>query len=106
MVWCGVEGVEDGLEERLLDLFLLDYAIDEEEWGGRKKPHRYCWPDDIRDEVLARLLDLNADRPRRRCALAWRRGRIQGPGGHQAGASRPAVSVAAESRFPWGRTDE
>ena len=42
--------------------FLLDYAIDEAEWGGKKKPYRYRWPDDVRDEVLARLLDLNAAR--------------------------------------------
>ena len=42
--------------------FLLDYAIDEEEWGRRKKPWRYRWPDAIRDEVLARLLELNAAR--------------------------------------------
>jgi len=42
--------------------FLLDYEIDEEEWGDRKKPYRYRWPDDIRDEVLARLLELNARR--------------------------------------------
>ena len=45
--------------------FLLDYEIDEEEWGKRKKPYRYRWPDDIRDEVLARLLELNAQRPKR-----------------------------------------
>jgi hypothetical protein len=42
--------------------FLLDYEIDEEEWGDRKKPYRYRWPDDVRDEVLARLLELNATR--------------------------------------------
>ena len=42
--------------------FLLDYAIDEEEWSRRKKPYRYRWPDAIRDEVLARLLALNAER--------------------------------------------
>ena len=42
--------------------FLLDYEIDEEEWGTRKKPYRYRWPDDVRDEVLARLLELNAER--------------------------------------------
>ena len=42
--------------------FLLDYAIDEEESGRRKKPWRYRWPDAIRDEVLARLLELNAER--------------------------------------------
>ena len=45
--------------------FLLDYEIDEEEWGNRKKPYRYRWPDEMRDEVLARLLELNAQRPKR-----------------------------------------
>jgi hypothetical protein len=44
--------------------FLLDYEIDEEEWGDKKKPWRYRWPDDTRDEVLARLLELNAARAR------------------------------------------
>ncbi len=42
--------------------FLLDYEIDEEEWGTKKKPYRYRWPDEVRDEVLARLLELNAER--------------------------------------------
>jgi hypothetical protein len=44
--------------------FLLDYEIDEEEWGNKKKPYRYRWPDEVRDEVLARLLELNAERAR------------------------------------------
>ena len=44
--------------------FLLDYEDeeDEDESGGgrrRKKPWRYRWPDEFRDEVLARLLELN-----------------------------------------------
>ncbi|MBP1468420.1 N-6 DNA methylase [Candidatus Chloroploca sp. M-50] len=42
--------------------FLLDYEIDEAEWGTKKKPYRYRWPDEVRDEVLARLLELNARR--------------------------------------------
>ena len=42
--------------------FLLDYEIDEATWGRKKKPYRYRWPDAIRDEVLARLLALNAER--------------------------------------------
>ena len=42
--------------------FLLDYEIDEEEWGNKRKPYRYRWPDDVRDEVLARLIELNAER--------------------------------------------
>jgi hypothetical protein len=47
--------------------FLLDYEEDEddeESSGGRrrKKPWRHRWPDDFRDEVLARLLELNRQR--------------------------------------------
>jgi hypothetical protein len=55
--------------------FLLDYEEEEEEEeeegsGGRvqgsgrqkKKPWRYRWPDEFRDEVLARLLELNKQR--------------------------------------------
>ena len=42
--------------------FRLDYEIDEDEWSRRKKPYRYRWPDATRDEVLARLLELNAAR--------------------------------------------
>lgn len=42
--------------------FFLDYEIDEETWGDKKKPYRYRWPDAVRDEVLARLLDLNQRR--------------------------------------------
>lgn len=35
----------------------------------KRKPYRYRWPDDVRDEVLARLIELNrtrADDERRR----------------------------------------
>lgn len=43
--------------------FLLDYEVDDEEGSSRrKKPWRYRWPDDVHDEVLARLLALNAER--------------------------------------------
>jgi len=43
--------------------FLLDYEIDDEAWpASKKKPYRLCWPDEVRDEVLARLLDLNQKR--------------------------------------------
>ena len=37
---------------------------DEEDESGRqrKKKYRYRWPDDVRDEVLARLLELNRQR--------------------------------------------
>jgi hypothetical protein len=39
--------------------FLLDYEEDDEESSRKKKPWRYRWSDELRDEVLARLLDLN-----------------------------------------------
>ena len=52
--------------------FLLDHEIDEETWGARKKPYRYRWPDEVRDEVLARLLELNS---RRAAEQPPRRGR-------------------------------
>lgn len=44
--------------------FLLDYEDDEDgqESSRRKKPWRYRWSDDFRDEVIARLLELNAQR--------------------------------------------
>lgn len=45
--------------------FLLDWEDedDEEDTGRRrKKPWRLRWPDDVRDEVLARLLALNVER--------------------------------------------
>jgi hypothetical protein len=53
--------------------FLLDYEEEEDEDEGsgvrnqgsgrrRKKPWRYRWPDDFRDVVLARLLELNKQR--------------------------------------------
>ena len=46
--------------------FILDYEDEEDDTPGKvskkKKPWRYRWPDDIRDEVLGRLLELNAQR--------------------------------------------
>ena len=45
--------------------FLLDYEIDEESWSPRKKkPWSYRWPQEIHDEVLARLIELNEERAR------------------------------------------
>ena len=49
--------------------FLLDYEEEEDDdslttkkKSKKKKPWRYRWPDDFRDEVLARLLELNEQR--------------------------------------------
>lgn len=57
--------------------FLLDYQIDEEEWGDKKRPYRYRWPDPVRDEVLARLLELNAERARTEAAFGAKSARAQ-----------------------------
>ncbi len=46
--------------------FLLDYEEEDEDENGaaskKKKPWRYRWRDEFRDEVLARLLELNKQR--------------------------------------------
>lgn len=45
--------------------FILDYEDDDDDSDTgrkRKKPWRYKWPEEIHDEVLARLLALNAER--------------------------------------------
>jgi hypothetical protein len=43
--------------------FLLDYEEEEDESNSRRKrPWRYRWPEEVHDEVLARLLDLNQKR--------------------------------------------
>jgi hypothetical protein len=65
--------------------FLLDYEeeeLDDEEDTGkrkRKKPYRYRWPDEVRDEVLARLIDLNQRRAEeeRRLGIAPRQARAK-----------------------------
>ena len=46
--------------------FLLDYEDEEDDENTlqrqKKKPWRYRWPEEIHDEVLARLFDLNQKR--------------------------------------------
>jgi hypothetical protein len=45
--------------------FLLDYEEEEEEESSgrqKKKPWRFRWPEEVHDEVLARLLQLNQQR--------------------------------------------
>ena len=93
--------------------FLLDYEIDEATWGRKKKPYRYRWPDLVRDEVLARLLALNAERAaeearsgaashttRRKSTLDPASSRYR-----QTPASRPRLKVA-EPRPLWPSSDE
>jgi hypothetical protein len=42
--------------------FLLDFEVDEEKDGSGNLPWRYRWPDEVRNDVLARLLALNGKR--------------------------------------------
>lgn len=72
--------------------FFLDYEIDEETWGDKKKPYRYRWPDHVRDEVLARLLDLNQKRHEEEVA-AGQHGKLDSP-------APGAVPKAKASRKP------
>ena len=71
--------------------FFLDYEIDEEEWGDKKKPYRYRWPDEVRDEVLARLLELNAARAAAEARSgAASAGKPRGRKASAKGAARPS----------------
>jgi hypothetical protein len=76
--------------------FLLDYAIDEEERGGKKKPWRYRWPDEVRDEVLARLLALNAERGKEEARSG---AAAASKGGKKGAAKRSGVASATEDLF-------
>ena len=90
--------------------FLLDYSIDEEEWGARKKPYRYRWPDAVRDEVLARLLELNAERAEEERLSGAAPGAKGGTKHSRAmgrkSAARGGAALAADSRPLWGTSDE
>jgi hypothetical protein len=68
-----LRGLHDAVDRAVLDAygwtdihpvceFLLDYEEDDDPTSRRRKPWRYRWPDEIRDEVLARLLELNRQR--------------------------------------------
>jgi hypothetical protein len=73
--------------------FILDYE-DEEESTRRKKPWRYRWPDEVRDEVLARLIELNAQR----AATEERSGAAAGAKGRR-GKRAPVAAAKAEGLF-------
>ena len=93
--------------------FLLDYEIDETTWSRKKKPYRYRWPDPVRDEVLARLLALNAERAAEEARLGEAsttspRASTPQPGQQrfrQAQALRPTL-MAAEPKPLWPSHDD
>ena len=85
--------------------FLLDYEIDEATWGRKKKPYRYRWPDAVRDDVLARLLALNAERAAEE-ARAGASATVQtNPGAARPAAVRNDPAVTTQQRFSWTMRD-
>jgi hypothetical protein len=61
--------------------------------GRRKLPWRYRWPDSVRDDVLARLLALNADRYEQEVTLG-----LHSKGAKQAARAAKAGSTATGKR--------
>jgi hypothetical protein len=62
--------------------------------GKKKLPWRYRWPDDVRDDVLARLLALNAERYAEEVVLG-----LHGKGGKKAvKASKPGGASGGKRR--------
>jgi hypothetical protein len=76
--------------------FLLDYEEEEDEDEDaprrRKKPWRYRWPDDTRDEVLARLLALNEQRAKEEAGAGAHAGGKKGTG-HRRKASEGQLEL-------------
>jgi hypothetical protein len=83
--------------------FLLDYEDEEEDESlatdnrqpatrQRRKPWRYRWPDDFRDEILARLLALNQERARQEAIS----GKAAEPAGKPAAKKRASRKQKAD----------
>lgn len=76
--------------------FLLDYEDDDDDAGSRrKKPWRYRWPDDVHDDVLSRLIELNAGR----AAEEQRSGVAAGSTSKHARSATSAVDSQTEGLF-------
>ena len=73
--------------------FILDYE-EEDESGRRKKPWRYRWPDEVHDDVLALLIELNAER----AAAEQRSGAAAVPKG-KGGKAKRSVAPPQEEKF-------
>ncbi len=76
--------------------FFLDSEINQEEWGDKKKPYRYRWPDQVRDEVLARLLELNAERAKEEARSGAAKAKMNGK---KAAAKRAPKASDTEELF-------
>ena len=91
--------------------FLLDYEDqddDVEVSSARigKKPWRYRWPDEIRDEVLARLLDLNAKRAKEQAASPPPAGEPGSSGGKKRGGRTKKAATNESQGALFGKERE
>jgi hypothetical protein len=66
--------------------------------GRRKLPWRYRWPDAVRDDVLARLLALNAERYGEEVAMGLHNKGANKPTGKSRGR-KPKTSAAQQPDF-------
>jgi hypothetical protein len=88
--------------------FLLDYEEEEDDdepvrARAKKKPWRYRWPDEVRDEVLARLLALNAERAAEEKKLGAEAGLKAGAKGKKAAPSEKAEGEEKKPQKGKGR---
>jgi hypothetical protein len=84
--------------------FLLDWEdpeddADEGAARRKKKPWRYRWPDEVRDEVLARLLELNRQRAEEE-RLAAATGNKPAPAAKPTPKPKPTLSPKSEPAAP------
>ena len=93
--------------------FLLDYEEEDEEevWSQRsdvskrkkRKPWRLRWPDDFRDEVLARLLELNEQRHQEELLIGeqtTKAAKVVKKKSQQAAKTKPKPKVQDAALFP------
>ncbi|WP_437939469.1 Eco57I restriction-modification methylase domain-containing protein [Sorangium sp. So ce341] len=90
--------------------FLLDYEEDDDgdpSGGRRKKPWRYRWTDDVRDEVLARLLELNAQRAKEQAAtLSMTSGGPATPSGTKKRGAKKAAKASTAQGALFGKESD
>jgi len=91
----------DDLADRAADpefcKFILDYEVEED--SSAAKPYRYRWPDEFRDEVLARLLELNEQRYKEEVAAG-----LHGASAAPKAAKKPKKKRSSKKSKPKSKT--
>lgn len=83
--------------------FLPQYEEGDNEDSARKKPLRYRWPNEIHDEVLARLLKLNERRAKEERLSG---GAADGKATSKSSVRRTRRVVAAQSSFQTAKSEK